>query len=103
METERGVMRKTGIYSGRLNGVSAMAAFDSPPGSSHSAVALETAQEPQKGMACLLALQSGNVSRGNESGRFVGADLYSVMISRYLPHIHTHTHTHIHTHCTQTN
>lgn len=31
-----------------------MAAFDSLPGGGHSAVALETAQEPQKGMACLL-------------------------------------------------
>lgn len=64
----KGCYEKTGIYSVRLNGVSAMAAFDSPPGSGHSAVALETAQEPQKGMACLLALQSENVSRGNKRG-----------------------------------
>lgn len=81
METERGVDEKPGIYSGRLNGVSAMAAFDSPPGSSHSAVALETAPELQKGIAWLHALQSENVSRGNKSGRFVRADLYSVKIS----------------------
>lgn len=65
----KGCYEKTGIYSARLNGVSAMAAFDSPPGSGHSAVALETAQEPQNGVACLLALQSENVSRGNKSGR----------------------------------
>lgn len=38
-------------------GVSTMAAFDSPPGGGHSAVALETAQEPQRGTACLLAAQ----------------------------------------------
>lgn len=65
----KGCYEKTGIHSAGLNGVSAMAASDSQPGSGHSAVALETAQEPQKGMACLLALRSENVSRGNKSGR----------------------------------
>ena len=81
METERGVDEKTGIYSASLNGVSAMAVFDSPPGSGHSAVALETAQEPQKGMACLLALQSRKCIQGQREWEAVGADLYSVMSS----------------------
>lgn len=62
----KGCYEKMCIYSDRLNGVSAMVAFDSLPGSGHSVVALETAQEPQKGTACL---QSENVSRGNERGR----------------------------------
>lgn len=65
----KGCYEKMCIYSDGLNGVSTMAAFDSLPGSGHSAVALETAQEPQKGMACLFALQTENVSRGNERGR----------------------------------
>lgn len=37
------------VYSAEFNGVSAAAAPDSPPGSGHSAVALETAQAPQNG------------------------------------------------------
>lgn len=77
----KGCYEKTGIYSARLNGVSAMAVFDSPPGSGHSAVALETAQEPQKGIACLLARQSRKCIQGQQEWVVVGADLYSVMIS----------------------
>lgn len=55
METERSVVRKRGIYSAKVNGVSAMAASDSLPDSGHSAVTLETAQEPQKGTTCRLS------------------------------------------------
>lgn len=45
MGTEKGCYEKMGIYSARLNGVGATTAFDSRPGSGHSAVVLETAPE----------------------------------------------------------
>lgn len=58
-----------------------MAVFDSLPGSGHSAVALETTQEPQKGIARVLALQSRKCVHGQQEREVVGADLYSAMIS----------------------
>ncbi len=89
----KGCYEKTGIYSARLKGVSAMAVFDSQPGSGHSAVAVETAKEPQKGIACLLAVQSRKCIQGQQEWEAVGADLYSVMISWDVRHNCTHTHT----------
>lgn len=79
----KGCYEKTGIYSFRLNGVSAMAAFDSTPGSGHSAVALETAHKPQKGMNQLLSLSLCKVEMypGETGEEAVGADLYTAMIS----------------------
>lgn len=70
----KGCYEKTGIYSARLNGVNAMVGSDSPPGSGHSTVALETAQEPQKGTSSVKVKMYPGATR-------VGADLYSVMIS----------------------
>lgn len=86
----KGCYEKTGIYSVRLNGVNAMVESDSTPGSGHSTVALETAQEPQKGTR--LQTSSVKVKMYPEATR-VGADLYSIMISWYVHHISTLTRT----------
>lgn len=61
------------IYSAELNGVSAMAASDSLPGSGHSAVALETAQAPQNEES-----QSTDCRcvRGQRQREAAGADLH---------------------------
>lgn len=57
--------------------MNAMAAFDSLPGSGHSAVALETAQEPQKGMVyslCKVKMYPGATRVGGCGSRFVQCD-----------------------------
>lgn len=60
------------VYSAELNGVRAMAAPDSLPGSGHSAVALETAQAPQNEES--QSTDSADVSGAN--GEAAGADLH---------------------------
>lgn len=61
------------VYSAELNGVSAMAASDSLPGSGHSAVALETAQAPQNEES--QSTNSADVSGGQRQREAAGADL----------------------------
>lgn len=77
MEIERGCYKeKGGIYSAKLNGVSAIAAFDSLPDSGHSAVG------PRRGwLVCSLHPQTGKCNQGQLERQAEGADLHSWMIS----------------------
>ena len=63
----KGVLKKPSIYSDKFNGVSAMAVFESAPDSGHSAVALETTQEPQMGQAVDSRCKVENASGPNKS------------------------------------
>lgn len=76
MEAERGVMRKMCFYSGRLNRVRATAAFDSPPGSSHSAVAPRNGTRfPEGGkLVSSLCRVKKRIQGQRERGSFLGAD-----------------------------
>lgn len=56
-----------GVYSAELNGARAAAVSVSPPGSGHSAVALETAQAPQNGES--QSPDAADVSGTNDSER----------------------------------
>lgn len=68
--------KKRGIYSAKVNWVSAIAAFDLLPDSGHSAVA------PRRGWPVYaLHPQSGNCNQGQLERQAEGADLHSWMIS----------------------
>ena len=89
METGKGRYEKTASIQTGSIGVSAMAAFDSLPGSGHSAVALETAQESPEGDGLSTRSAKWKRIQGQPEWEALGADLYSVMISWYLHRIRT--------------
>lgn len=69
------------VYSADLNGVRVMAVSDSPPGSGHLAVALETAKAPQNGES--QSTDSADVSEANDSE--MGADLHcDQLVTQYV-------------------
>lgn len=70
----KGVGEKMGVYSAELNGARAAAVSVSPPGSGHSAVALETAQAPQNGES--QSPDAADASGDQRQREAAGADLH---------------------------